>query len=486
MNLRVQSTGLPGWSLSRENVSSAGGGAPTSETTCAKTVSSLWRHQEEAVCFALDRPATLLNLGLGAGKTRVALTLLERWGARNVLILAPKAVVTTRTWQREADRMDSSIRPIAPSGDTKKKLSIARSASSPMCWVFNYEAIWRKGLKEWALGQDWDAVVLDESTKIKSAGGVTSRFVAQLTKKAKRRLALTGTPLAHSPLDAYGQFRFLDPEIYGTSVTRFRNRYAEVVQRKTRDGRSYPEIVDWVNMDEFARKFHSITFTVRSEDVLDLPPLTVDRITFELEPKTMKVYREMKKHLAVMINDEPVLAANGGVTLLRLQQITGGYARGIDGNYIDTGDRSKLEALRDLLQAMGDVPVVVWTRFTRDVECIRDLVEGLGRTAYELSGRINSVDLWKLSTAGVLIANIQAGARGVDFTHGRYAIYYSIGFSLDDYEQSLKRLHRPGQEHPVTTYQLAAKGTVDEYVYRAIDERRDLVKAALEGVRNES
>ena len=446
----------------------------------------LWRHQEEAVRFARCRPATLLNLGLGAGKTRVALSLLDEWDARNVLILAPKAVVTTGTWQREADRVNSNIRPVPLTGTTAHRLKVVRAASSAMCWVTNYESIWRSGLKEWALKQEWDAVVLDESTKIKAPGGVASRFVAALTSRARRRLALTGTPLAHSPLDAYGQFRFLDPEIFGTSMVRFRNRYAVVQNERTRAGRTYPKVTGWQNMDEFHEKFHSITFTVRSEDVLDLPPLMIERMTFELDPATMKVYREMKKHLAVMINDEPVLAANGGVALLRLQQITGGYARGIDGNYIDTGDQSKLVALSDLLEAMGEVPVVIWTRFTRDVECIRDLVEGLGRTAYELSGRINSVDLWKLSTAGVLIANIQAGARGVDFTHGRYAIYYSIGFSLDDYEQSLKRLHRPGQEHPVTAYQLAAKGTVDEYVYRAIDERRDLVKAALEGVRNES
>ena len=445
----------------------------------------LWRHQEEAVRFARCRPATLLNLGLGAGKTRVALSLLDEWDARNVLILAPKAVVTTGTWQREADRANSNIRPVPLTGTTAHRLKVVRAASSAMCWVTNYESIWRSGLKEWALKQEWDAVVLDESTKIKAPGGVASRFVAALTSRAKRRLALTGTPLAHSPLDAYGQFRFLDPEIFGTSMVRFRNRYAVVQNERTRAGRTYPKVTGWQNMDEFHEKFHSITFTVRSEDVLDLPPLMVERMTFELDPATMKVYRALKKDLVAMVGNGIVTAANGGVALLRLQQITGGYAREMEGGYVDLG-RAKLDNLSDLLEGTQGSPVVVWTRFTRDIDRIREVCEAMGRTPYELSGAVNSVDLWKRSKAGVLMANIQAGARGVDFTHARYAIYYSIGFSLDDYLQSLKRLHRPGQEHPVTAYQLAAKGTVDEYIYRAIEERRDLVEAVLSGIMEEN
>ena len=80
--------------------------------------------------FARCRPATLLNLGLGAGKTRVALSLLDEWDARNVLILAPKAVVTTGTWQREADRANSNIRPVPLTGTTAHRLKVVRAASS--------------------------------------------------------------------------------------------------------------------------------------------------------------------------------------------------------------------------------------------------------------------------------------------------------------------------------------------------------------------
>jgi SNF2 family DNA or RNA helicase len=73
-----------------------------------------------------------------------------------------------------------------------------------------------------------------------------------------------------------------------------------------------------------------------------------------------------------------------------------------------------------------------------------------------------------------------AGGLGIDLTAARRCVYYSLGFSLGDYEQSLARLHRPGQGHPVTYYHLVAEGTVDRRVYRALSKRRDVVESVLE------
>ena len=37
-------------------------------------------------------------------------------------------------------------------------------------------------------------------------------------------------------------------------------------------------------------------------------------------------------------------------------------------------------------------------------------------------------------------------------------VYYSLGFSLGSYEQSLARVHRPGQTRPVEYIHLLAEG----------------------------
>jgi len=83
----------------------------------------------------------------------------------------------------------------------------------------------------------------------------------------------------------------------------------------------------------------------------------------------------------------------------------------------------------------------------------------------------------------LLAAQLQAGGLGVDFTRSRYQIYYSLGFSLGDYEQSLKRIHRPGQTRSVLYIKLISQGTVDEKVRDALAERKQVVEKILEEIK---
>ena len=80
----------------------------------------------------------------------------------------------------------------------------------------------------------------------------------------------------------------------------------------------------------------------------------------------------------------------------------------------------------------------------------------------------------------VLGVQIQSGGVGIDLTKARIAIYYSLGFSLGDYEQSLARCHRAGQNKSVIFYHLVVTGTIDEKVYQALSNRRDIVESVME------
>jgi SNF2 family DNA or RNA helicase len=84
----------------------------------------------------------------------------------------------------------------------------------------------------------------------------------------------------------------------------------------------------------------------------------------------------------------------------------------------------------------------------------------------------------------VLGVQIQSGGVGVDLTRTRYCIYYGVGYSLGDYQQSLARVHRPGQTRPVVYNHLVATGTVDEGVYAALDSKRDAVEAVIERMKH--
>ena len=103
----------------------------------------------------------------------------------------------------------------------------------------------------------------------------------------------------------------------------------------------------------------------------------------------------------------------------------------------------------------------------------------VGRESLELSGRKRELEDWQNGKAPILAVQIQAGGSGIDLTRAAYCVYLSTGFSLGDYEQSLARVHRPGQDRTVFYYHLIAKDTVDVQVFHALRARKDAVEAVL-------
>jgi SNF2 family DNA or RNA helicase len=74
---------------------------------------------------------------------------------------------------------------------------------------------------------------------------------------------------------------------------------------------------------------------------------------------------------------------------------------------------------------------------------------------------------------------------GIDLTRAAYVVLYSVGYSLSNYDQFLKRTHRPGQTRPVRYYHMVCEGTVDRTIYKALGKRRDLIESVLARLRGE-
>ena len=101
------------------------------------------------------------------------------------------------------------------------------------------------------------------------------------------------------------------------------------------------------------------------------------------------------------------------------------------------------------------------------------------RPHFEISGRVKSLEEWN-QRGGVLAVQIQAGGLGLDLTAARYCVYYSLGFSLGDYLQSVARLHRPGQTSLVDYIHLVAAESIDEIIVNALENKEDVINRILE------
>lgn len=442
-----------------------------------------WRHQVRGAWWLADRDAALLQYGMGTGKTRIALDALRLVEARRTLVVCPLAVVPV--WAAQAERWapDTDVLPLDSRSvpARAKALSTFLAVPRPRALVaINYDSVWRSQISDEITGQQWDAVIYDECHRIKSPSSSVSTFAARLRARAARRWGLSGTPLAHSPLDAYAIFRALDPGIFGTNFSRFRSTYAEMGGWKNK------QVVGYRNLADFRERYYTLTLA-QDRDVLDLPATHHVEIPVKLTSETREIYQQLKDDFVAELEGGTVTAAHALTRLLRLQQLTGG-ALDYEGGEPAHRSTEKGDALVDFFLDLDPAePVVVFARFRHDLEAAGDAARRAGRHVCELSGRMRQLAEWQADTRGsVLVTQIQSGGEGIDLTRAAHCVYYSLGFSLAQYEQSLARTHRPGQSRPVTYYHLIASGTIDRYVYRTLRQRRDVIDAVLaDGLKGE-
>jgi SNF2 family DNA or RNA helicase len=179
------------------------------------------------------------------------------------------------------------------------------------------------------------------------------------------------------------------------------------------------------------------------------------------------------------------------VQLLRIQQICGGSVKFDDASTATQicEKASKAAVLSDRLEDLpADEPVVIFCRFTSDIAAAKAACQDNNRAVSELSGHANELADWQAGKTNALVAQIQSGGIGIDLTRASYCFFYSLGYSLSEYEQAVARLHRPGQAATTHIYHLVAtingRATVDGRVYQALRERKEVLNDIIDGLRS--
>lgn len=251
-------------------------------------------------------------------------------------------------------------------------------------------------------------------------------------------------------------------------------------------------VVGYKNQRQLNEKFQSIAYQCSMADVSQrlklpeqLPPTTRE---VELPAKDMRTLRELSKEFIAECSTGNAIVVNNVLTrALRMQQIAAGFCLTVSepGAPAEVEDLNtvKADALLDYLEDIDHSErVVVFCQFKHDLDTIRKVAQESGRGyCFELSGRENSLEHWKVKSGAVLAVQIQAGAEGVDMTCSNHAVYFTLPYSLALYDQSKARLYRPGQIRPVSFVHLIAKGTIDELIYQSLMRKRSLIDAVKDG-----
>lgn len=451
-----------------------------------------YRHQREAAAFALDKlvkgGGAALLMEMGTGKTLTTIAIVGRlWQEKRVqrlLVVSPLSILGV--WEDEFRKFadyDYSLAVLEGTGARKTDTIRHMTGAALQVLVVNYESAWRleKELAAWKP----DCIVCDEGHKIKTHNIAASKALHRLGARVPYRLLLTGTVITNKPIDVFSQYKFADPAVFGSSFYLFRNRYFDMVGYG-----NYTPVMKKSMEAEFTEKLHSIAFRATKAECLDLPECTdiVQRV--ELEPAARRVYLQLVKDSYADLSSGSVTVTNVLSQLLRLSQLTGGYVGNDDAGGVTQVSTAKLDALADLVDgAVADGrKIVVIARFVPEIHAIGKMLEKKKIRYAQISGEIRDRDeqiaaFQNDPDVPVFIGQIATAGLGITLTAASTMIFYSLDYSMSNYEQTRARIHRVGQKHSCTYIHLVAKGTVDEKVLKALQDKANLAKALVDDYR---
>ena len=302
--------------------------------------------------------------------------------------------------------------------------------------------------------------------------------------KVKRIVGLTGTPSSNGLMDLWAEFRLLDfGERLGRYITHYRNTFflpdkrnqQIVFSYKPREGAE----------EEIYNRISDITISMKALDHLQMPECVVNTVEVSLSESEKQKYDQLKKYMVLSLGDSEIDAVNAASLSNKLLQMANGAIYDENKAVIPIHDK-KLDALEDLIEAANGKPVLVAYWFKHDLERIS---ERLHKLHIPFSGLDSdtSIRRWNRGELPVALIHPASAGHGLNLqSGGSTLIWFGLTWSLELYGQTNARLWRQGQKSDtVVIHHIAAKGTIDEQVMKALQSKEKIQNALMDAVKAE-
>tara|TARA_R110000868_G_scaffold118057_5_gene313262 strand:+ start:227 stop:1489 length:1263 start_codon:yes stop_codon:yes gene_type:complete len=415
---------------------------------------------------------------VGAGKTALTLTamrdMLRDGHVKRFLVLAPKRVCTD-VWPVEGPLWAPGVDIAVAVGTPKERLA-AMQSSAPIV-VTNYDNL------KTVDTSGFDGIVFDELTRLKNPSG--ARFKAMKIDHIDVRWGLTGSFTSNGLEDVFGQCKAVDQSLLGRSKGAFLQEYFVLINR---------DYGDWEpragSITRVMQRIKPATFVLEPGEYKDkLPPLHIVELRCVLPDRAH--YEKMKKHFVVQFPDAKAVAVNAGVVVNKLQQMASGFVYDTRttpsetlGKFTTTRtpiwiDTAKFDRLDELLSENQRANTIVVYQYGEELSELQRRYPH----AITLDDE-NAVTRWNSGQIELLLVHPKSAGHGLNLQFGgSHMVFLSLPWSLELYEQVIGRLHRSGQRHDVWCYILLTDKTVDEKIWAALFDKRDVSDIALESLK---
>lgn len=425
----------------------------------------------------INKPASALFIGMGMGKTAIALTAVDdllfyRAEIRIPLIIAPLEVAKN-VWTDEAEKWDH-LKHLTFSkiiGSETERVRALRTKAD--IYIINRENVmWLEAF----LGGHWpfDMVVIDESSSFKSHEAKRFHALQMVRSKIKRIVLLTGTPGLLK--DLWAQIFLLDQgERLGPNITYFKRRYFDKDEYRLEPKEGAQQAIH--------SKISDLCISMKAEDYLELPPYHeyVQKLSFDPDLRRQYDAFEEENIIRLFSNgvDTDIIAMNAAALSTKLLQFSSGFLYDEKKNVFNIHNL-KLEALKETVEEAQGEPMIVFYHYLADRTRITKYLKKYNPVHLK---EPDALKRWNKGQIKVLLMH-PANGYGLNMQQGgRHMTWYTSGWSLELDQQSIARLKRQGQTKPVICKRLAIRGTIDMDVLRAKEKKTNEQNALFEAVK---
>lgn len=441
-------------------------------------------YQQYCAARIVADAAVGLFLDMGLGKTVITLDAIntlryDRWAVQRVLIIAPKKVAEG-TWTKEAQKWEHlrHLRISAVLGSQQKRL---RALATPAdIYVINRDNVaWL--VDYFKNAWPFDMVVLDESSSFKNSQSKRFKALKLVRSRINRLVELTGTPASNGLIDLWAQIYLLDGGArLGRTLGQYRERFFDP------DKRSRTQIFSYTpkdgSMEYIQQAIGDICVSMKAEDYLNLPDRMFDDVPVVLDDKARKAYRQLERDLLLELDEGQITAASAGVLTGKLLQLCNGAVYDSEKRPLAIHN-CKVEAFLEVLEQLNGQHCLVFYNFQHDRDRLLAALEPLGLRVRVYQSAADE-DAWNAGEVDVLLAHPTSCAYGLNLQNGgHHIVWFGLTWSLEQYEQANKRLHRQGQRHPVIVHHLVVQGGMDEDVIESLRAKGDTQEALMDALK---
>jgi SNF2 family DNA or RNA helicase len=350
---------------------------------------------------------------------------------------------------------------------------------------------------------EWNSFTIDEfhKTGLPESKNVFPRTAKAI--KAKRKYALSGTPMGGKPIKLWGALNWLEPDSF-TSKWKWAAQWL-VIETTWGNHKQIGNIIPGREDAFYQSLAPRAVRRLRSEVLPQLPETQWVDVWCDMTEKQAKQYDTFARQAEVRIDEYHLSATSILAEYTRLKQFANHMCSvevyGVDEETgrVDmkvkaTEESGKIPYLLDSLAERGIDPkdpdgedqAIIASQFRETAEMIYKYLNRVGIRCEIISGAVKQKDRNRIMAdfqAGrVRVAILVTAAAGVGITLNRASDVHVLDetWNPDDQTQVTDRAVDTTRNHQVTALVYRSKGTVEEYIKKINDEKIDVNKNVLD------